>query len=179
MSANRATIRVEGVDRAVKALNAKLERYKVDAVSELVRVGLMIQRESQENIKDDGLIDTGNMRASAFVVWTGGQPPRYPVFSAAARKSGSTLDETDMDLLGSIHQATVVAADEEVNNGEDVLMTNKASVIVGYGAYYALYVHEDGVARNWKGAKFLERAVNLMASRLPALLMQGLRGKLR
>lgn len=179
MSAGRPTIRVEGVDRAVKALNAKLERYKVDTVSELVRVGLMIQRESQENIKDDGLIDTGNMRASAFVVWTGGDTPRYPVFSSSGKQSGIVLEETDMDLLNTIHQATVVAAGEEVNNGEDVLITNKASVIVGYGAYYALYVHEDGVARNWKGAKFLERAVNLMASKLPSLLMQGLRGKLR
>jgi hypothetical protein len=177
MSARTPTIRVEGVDRAVKALNAKLEQYKVTAVSELVRIGLMIQRESQENIKDDGLIDTGNMRASAFTVWTGGPPSREPNFQETGKKSEVTAD--DMNLLYAIHSATAQEAAREANEGGDVLITNKASVIVAYGAYYSLYVHEDGVSRNWKGAKFLERAVETMASKVGTLLLQGLKGKLR
>jgi hypothetical protein len=171
------TIRVEGVDRAIAKLKAKLEKYKVDTVSELVRVGLMIQRESQENIKDDDLIDTGNMRASAFTVWTGGSPPRDVDFKEKSRKHPKAIVDTDM--LQTVFDQTIREAYAEVNNGEDVQVTNKAAVIVGYGAYYALYVHEDGVSRQWTGAKFLERAVSTMSSKFGQMMLQGLKGNLR
>lgn len=171
------TIRVEGTDRAIAKLKAKLEQYKVDSVEELVRVGLMIQRESQENIKDDGLIDTGNMRASGFTVWTGGKPVPPVPFKDVGKKNPNV--NVNMDLLQAVHDQTTREAFVDVNDGMDVLVMNKAAVFVGYGAYYALYVHEDGVSRRWTGAKFLERAVNTMANKFGHMVLQGMKGKLR
>ena len=171
------SIRVIGTDKVVKDLNKKLSEIRTITFQELVRTGLSIQRRSQEYIRQDNLIDTGNLRASAFTVWTNGPTPSAPNFQDVGKKSQRLISNENMGELEDTHEATVAACVEDTGRTLGSALDRVGHVIVGYGAYYALYVHEDGVTRNWIGAKFLERAIADVTKDLLAALA-GKLGKL-
>ena len=73
---------------------------------------------------------TGNLRASRFTVWTRGGTGRNPSFKASH---------------GPIEEGFA----QSVGDGEGLVNTQKEfSALVGYGAFYALYVHE-ALGINW------------------------------
>jgi hypothetical protein len=88
---------------------------------------------------------TGNLRASRFTMWTGGPTPSTPSF------------------VGIAGEESVAAGHAEaVSNGKEMVDANsspsRTAVVVGYGAYYAIFVHE-GVEGKFDGFKWVELAL--------------------
>ena len=156
---NAMGIRVSGADNAILALNQRLASIKGVTLKELIRLGLAIQGRSQDYIKKDDHIDTGNLRASAFTTWSTGPEPKSVMAMSHGRKSGRELTPDEQAMFNAVYQEASQSAVKEVARNVPSFFT-AGSVVVGYGAFYALFVHEDGVTRNWTGAKFLERAIN-------------------
>jgi hypothetical protein len=78
---------------------------------------------------------TGNLRASRFTCWTGGSTGRVPTFKASP---GPIVD----------------GFNQSVSDAEGLVASQKAfSAMVGYGAFYALYVHE-ALGINWMTVAF-------------------------
>lgn len=87
---------------------------------------------------------TGNLRASRFTIWSDGPPPPVPDFVQVKNEENPKEKHED-----SLREAQQVLDQQKA-------MT--AAVVVGYGAYYAIFVHE-GVAGKFEGFKWLELAL--------------------
>lgn len=86
---------------------------------------------------------TGNLRASRFTMWTGGRVAGVPSFQVIEGEEPVEASHTQ-----ALHEA------ERIVNQD----SRKTSVLVGYGAYYAIFVHE-GVEGKFDGFKWVERAL--------------------
>jgi len=140
----RKPIRLLGLQEALIGLKKELGTLKRVSKKGLIRAGLRIQREAQI----EAPVDLGNLRASAYTVWSKNQKPPVKTFTG--------------DDAVEVSESYAVAV------GESLQMLpppvgDKVAVIVGFGASYALYVHEgtlteEGEVRTF-GNPFLERAL--------------------
>lgn len=143
-------IRVLGVEKAIGALNAKVSRKIKLSRQGLIKAGLTIQRKAQEIVP----VDLGNLRSSAFTVWTGMREavevPKFESDPEGKRKVDVGRLATDHDRITSEYSA----------RAESVMSDRVMKVFVGFSAYYAIFVHEN-VAKHQSGKtwKFLELAV--------------------
>ncbi len=121
------------------------QKTSIDNVRKgLGRVGLRIQRGSQKRCP----VEFGNLKTSAFTMSKNFDPPR-PSWKGEA-DSG--------DLNAAYSEATDYARQKIKKN--DRGMISDPTVVVGHGANYALFVHENLQASHKVGeAKFLERSV--------------------
>ena len=151
---------LHGIDRAARRIPFKSRKG-------LIRAGLYIQGESQKRTP----VDTGNLRASAFTVWGPGKGTNFsPEFKQEGTKKIAQRDSQgrfakskvssrrreEIAALEAGHAEFILAQSSDLVG--DVL-EGTIEVRVGYGAYYALFVHEKGVSRSQRGSKFLERAL--------------------
>ncbi len=133
---------VTGLTRTIANLNTQMLAIPKVTKAGLVQSGLLIQREAQLNCP----IDMGNLRASAYTVWSNTGKMSNPRF-----KDDTT---SDVDTARMKMDHTLAVAEQ----GMEAM--GKTKVSVGFSAYYALYVHENLEARHSNGtAKFLEKAV--------------------
>jgi len=138
-------IRVTGVDKVLARLDEKIKAVKFRTKGGLIKAGLLIQRQAQQKTP----VDTGNLKSGAFTIWSGSpsKPPSVPSFSD--KKGGSQDRSRD-------HAAALSESKAEAN----VLgNTGGPTVIVGFSAAYAIYVHEGIQGAGREGVKFLENAV--------------------
>ena len=134
-----SAIRVEGLDDVLEDLNKDIAGIKTRTRKGMITAGLLIQRKAQLNVP----VDFGNLRASAFTIWSQGG-------SVAAQFEGE--DSASM----SMEHARVVKNEMLGIKGNALF---DLAVIVGFSAAYALYVHEDMTAKHNVGtSKFLEKA---------------------
>jgi len=138
-----SAIRVEGLDDVLEDLNKDIAGIKTRTRKGMITAGLLIQRKAQLNVP----VDFGNLRASAFTIWSQGG-------SVAAQFEGE--DSASM----SMEHARVVKNQVLGIKGNALF---DLAVIVGFSAAYALYVHEDmtdgQTARGTlRKPKFLEKA---------------------
>jgi hypothetical protein len=147
-------IAVYGLRRVLNNLNAQITKRRTATLRGLIKAAFLIEGESKKRTP----VDTGNLRASHFVSWEN-HSPRTPRFS--------DRDENAADLASSF-QGTAQAAARIVNKPT----VREPSVVLGVGAYYGIYVHEDMQADHTKTgkdgqpivigeAKFLENAFNV------------------
>lgn len=148
---------IEGLNRAIKKLNAAYANLQIATYRGLYRGAVLILKTAQKGCP----IVTGNLRASGYVVTlgvAGGGVGKAPQFRGD--------DKADMT---SNHGNVVGASRSALDK------TAGPQVIIGFSAMYALMVHENPNAgkghRDPKvpiykrrsevgGSKFLERAIN-------------------
>jgi|TARA_R100001530_G_scaffold63672_2_gene45766 hypothetical protein len=149
--ARRKAIKVTGLDRVVRGLNESLKKIENKTVAGLLEAAILVRGESQRITP----VDTGNLRASAYIVYGGGdKTPKARAASSFKVKKKKAGGQAVVDRLTSKHKQIV----EERKGG-----TGWAEPFaeVGYTAYYAVDVHEAPAGRTFKvgQSKFLEQAL--------------------
>jgi hypothetical protein len=130
-------------------LNRELERIKNASIQGLIKAAAHI-RNTTEHTPPVTPLDTGNLRASWFVVTA----KSNPVGKSAGFK-GDKAGVMAMEHTMTIAEAQAWAAANS---------TGKLKfIMIGYSANYALYVHENIGAQYWSrassGPKWFETAV--------------------
>ena len=154
----RNQIRVEGLDKALKALNDEIDEKRIGTRRGLITVGLLFQGKSQRKVP----VDLANLKASAFTIWT---PARRTDPSLETRQGGrpnfknnskGSDSRADKDQLAADHDRVLAEERGQFRS----ISPDLPEVTVGYSAFYAIFVHEDPDAQHTVGEfKFLESAV--------------------
>lgn len=150
--------KIKGLEQVMRNLNTRINSIPDRTLKGIIRGVAQIRRDMD---KTAPLIpvDKGNLRASFFVVTSQGAVPQgaSPRFKQTGKKT--TLTASEMAKLQSVHANTI----SEMMSRAKALSSKGPFVVFGFGAYYALYVHEM-VGVNWtrpgSGPKFLENAVD-------------------
>jgi len=133
-----------GLDRAIKNLNKAVENTKAATKEGLIAGAFELQREAVPRTP----IDLGNLRHSFYVVWQGGRTAE-PSWN---NKRG------DAAKIAAFYKASISSARTMVNKVKE---DKEIRVEAGYGAFYAVYVHEGGPRAGGAGEKkFFENAIN-------------------
>lgn len=140
---------IKGFDKVMKNLNTEISAIKDRSMKGLIK-GAIIIRRSMDKTPPLIPVDTGNLRASWFVVSAKGLKTEKPVFKDTTPKK--------LALLNSSYSATVAEA-------QGVVAGQTSFIVIGFGANYTMPVHEmygKGDV-NWKrpnsGPKFFESAI--------------------
>jgi len=172
---------VTGLSQVMANLNTRIQMIEGRTLKGIIRGVAQIRRDMD---KTTPLIpvDKGNLRASFFVITSQGNVTQgaNPRFKQTGKKTAFTAQE--MAKLQAVHSGTI----SEMTAKAKALGNSKGPFVVfGFGAYYALYVHEmtgkSGISQrsldhmkavsarsqsgiNWtrpgSGPKFLENAVD-------------------
>ncbi len=130
----------------MRNLNARIERTGAATGRGLIRAGMLIKREAQKLCP----VDTGNMRSSAFIAWTGGvDVGGEGQAQGGGRFRGERAEQTAMEFLQTAERARSTLSQNP----------QQPEVAVGFGASYALFVHERPANHAVGTDKFLEKAV--------------------
>jgi hypothetical protein len=172
--------KIKGLEQVMRNLNTRINSIPDRTLKGIIRGVAQIRRDMD---KTAPLIpvDKGNLRASFFVVTSQGSVTQgaSPRFKATGKKT--TLTASEMMKLQSVHANTI----SEMMSKAKALSSKGPFVVFGFGAYYALFVHEmttsSGLSKrslshmgavskrgqagiNWtrpgSGPKFLENAVD-------------------
>lgn len=146
---SKNAIRVVDLDKALLELSEFVRQVTLKTKKGMIKAGLRIQRGAQRLCP----IDTGNLRSSAFTIWSG----RGTVRAEFQGKDAGRM---------AVQHAVVVQSEQNQLSRSDL----KPEVEVGFSAYYALFVHEDTevshMKKNEQGesvaigeAKFLAKAI--------------------
>jgi hypothetical protein len=132
-----SSFKITGLNNVMNNLNKRINQIEGRTLKGLIRAAIIIRRDMD---KTAPLIpvDIGNLRASFFVVTSDGNTPygSTPKFRATA---GNRKYKGDLAKLQSVHSSTVM----EMQAKAKVLGIGKGPFVVfGFGAYYAIYVHE-------------------------------------
>ncbi len=170
-----ASIRWKGIDKVLKGINKASEKVEIVTLRGLLEAGLMVKGEAQKITP----VQTGNLKASAYVIWGGGSN----VFGNPNRNTSKIK-----------YRSNPTAKNKKVKAGEENVVREHAAVLnhrmksslepfteVGYTANYAAKVHErTGVSHakldKKRGrvqigqAKFLEQAFQQNSRRIIAIL---------
>jgi hypothetical protein len=142
-----------GLETVLRNLKRELDKIEGKTLKGLIRGGIIVIRDT-EDTSPKTPVDTGNLRASRFMVTSKGdikqgQSPGFKGNKAAE--------------LSSDHNSALATGEEVAKK------TGRPTVIIGYGANYAEAVHED-VGRNYRrpgsGAKFLEASLKRNAGKV-------------
>lgn len=131
-------IRIVGEREALTRLNKQISSIVGLTQAGLIRGGLYIQRESQKIVP----VRTGNLRSSAFTVWKDMGKVVLNVFNTRSTTGQRTS------------QVNAVTKAREIMTA--------STVLTGYSATYAIYVHEDSNATHNAGKvdHFLSRVLS-------------------
>lgn len=121
----------------MKQLNREIRQIERRTLQGMVEGAELIRADAQRITP----VDTGNLKNSAFVVWPRG-----------GTGGGGSFRGEDSGRMSAEHSKAV--ADARRLAGSD-------GVVIGFSAYYAVYVHENEKAHHAGSgeAKFLEKAV--------------------
>jgi len=137
------TIRVVGMDDVLVRLNQEIRRIKGRSVKGLLKGAMRILRTAKMITP----VDLGNLRNSGFVVWGKG--------------TGQAQDRKDENFVGEAGAKVKLETNMAVQQVSAFAQGQREPfAAVGYGASYALYVHENLLVKHTVGrAKFLEEAM--------------------
>lgn len=173
--------KIRGLENVIRNLNAKIKSIEGRTLKGIIRGVVQIRRDMD---KTAPLIpvDKGNLRASFFVITSQGNINQgaNPRFRQTGKKTSFTAQE--MVKLQAVHSGTI---SEMAEKAKALGNSRGPFVVFGFGAYYALFVHEmttsSGISNralshmgsvskrgqsgiNWtrpgSGPKFLENAVD-------------------
>jgi len=157
---------ITGLDEVLKNLNVEILGIEKRTAKGLILSAALI-RNSTENESPLTPVDTGNLRASWFVVSSEG-PAEDPVGSSGHFKKNPKTGVKAKEMKAQ-HSMMVGAAKSAVT----ALAKRGPIVIMGYSANYALFVHEmEGThpdvtwSRPGSGGKWLEAAFKRNRNRI-------------
>ena len=135
-----------GIDKVLLNLNKEIKKIEGRTIQGLSLAALHVKGKAQESTP----VDHGNLRASAFVITPAGKTAGPKGGKFRHRKSGSAR-RVDLAKMSRDHSGEIKENQKEAQDSE--------SAIVGYSAYYALFVHEIDKFYTVGAWKFLEWAL--------------------
>lgn len=159
-------IRVKGISTVQKMLKHQVPFYgSITMYRGLVEAADIILADAKSKAPKD----TGTLRGSGFVVaWRKG-------FSPFVRRKGQAKGRR-------IHEQGNIELEQNVAKATLVSRSKPPSVILGFGASYAAYVHEGYPPNaNWKngGPKFLEKAMTSNKSKVMGRIAMELKSRFK
>ncbi len=116
---------IRGIEETLRAINEAVRAHVIAPSRKgMIAAGLMILEEADRRCP----MDLGNLAGSGFCVWNGSPVPQFNL-------AGGTSAATASALSASYSETQAVAA--------GYLGDGKTVVVIGFGAFYALYVHEN------------------------------------
>lgn len=137
---------IEGIEETMDRMNQAIGKIKGKTLEGFIKGAILIRNQS-ENVPPLTPLDTGNLRASWFTVYSG---PR------SGEESDGNFKGDNASQLSSEHAAAVSQAQSVISGSKEPVL------IFGYTANYAGWVHENMEAnfrRPGSGPKFLQEAV--------------------
>lgn len=148
-------ITISGLDKVVSNLNKEIARIKKATGAGLYEAGLFIKAKALPITP----IDYGNLRGSCFVI--GIYNTSYPSVSFKGPQAGP------------LYSSFSSAVGEALSIVEQKKALDKISVVVGYGAFYAAFVHENPNAGKFAGEwKFLETTVKQYSPEILSIIKE-------
>lgn len=118
--------RTSGLQEIEDRLNAALAKIKNGALNGLVEAGMLIRAEAMKKCP----VATGNLRASAFVVWNGGSEVEGKFNEPPGRK-------------GIVEKRTAELTQALMESRQRVASKDRIIVEIGFSAVYATVTHEN------------------------------------
>jgi glycerate kinase len=130
--------RLIGLDKVVSNLNKEIAKIEGATAAGVLAAALYVSGEAVKNAP----IDLGNLRASRFVT------------NGKVSESEGEFKGEDKSKFKRAHSALVNKSKKEAKQDKKSVMA-----IIGFSAFYAVFVHE--INKNYKqgGWKFLEKAL--------------------
>lgn len=131
-----------GADKVLKNLNDAIKKITGRTAEGLTEAGLFIKGEAVKNAP----IQYGNLRNSAYVLFPdgGADPPTGNYLGPQAAKVISSTAESMATAKGQLKSK----------------LPWLPAVVIGFGAFYAVFVHEIQKNYNKGNWKYLERALS-------------------
>lgn len=154
----RKPIKVTGLDKVVAGLNRELKKIQGKTTAGLLEAALLIRGESQRLTP----VDTGNLRASPYIVWGGGKVKTR----AKADVPSFNIGDKSGQRVATEH-GTKIEERKNVTKGKVQPFAE-----IGYTAFYAPIVHEAPAGTRFKvgQSKFLEQALVNNSKRVFAII---------
>jgi len=144
-----STHNIEGLEEYLRNLKSVRKRYHAKALRAVSKAALFVLREAQKLTP----VDLGNLRASGFVVVTG-LGPSHTKFEFKDDPSRDSHANMSSKVASSTKETMEVALGLANAN------TKGVAAYIAFGAYYALFVHEETSMHHTVGqAKFLETVI--------------------
>jgi hypothetical protein len=146
---------LKGLSNVLRNLNKEIENIQLHTREGLTEAALVVKYDSVKGTP----IDLGNLRNSAFILVTGDEPDnKMPSFGGS-----------DAGKMASDHSLAI-------GEGKAIVNQNKWRLkgIVGYTAFYALFVHEMPAHYNFNQGsnKFLQKALLKNKERILRILIK-------
>jgi hypothetical protein len=158
--------RVEGLEQVMNNLNKELAGIKARSMKGLILSAALIRRET-ETTPPLTPVDTGNLRASWFVV----SASAVQAGSGNKQFKGKKASQMELDHTSTLEEAQAMV---RAKSG-----MGREFIILGYSANYGIFVHEkldmhDPANPYWKnkkwrpgsGPKWLQQAIDRNRSRI-------------
>lgn len=137
---NAASIKWKGIDKVLLGLNKAIDKIEGQTVQGMLEAALLIQGEAQRITP----VDTGNLKASAYVIWGGGK-------KKTRSRSNPTFTNKAAGKKGSSRRFATISEHTSVISGrKSRLISTSPFAEVGFTANYAAQVHENLTARHGK-----------------------------
>ena len=167
-----SSTKLKGLSEWSAQMSREIKRIPGVTQQGLIAAGLILQAEAQRLTP----VASGNLRASAFTVWEGGENNTTPewkdttkVYSKNAK--GGWTKESERALTPE----ELAELQESMEQGVQAAkgMAKGMKVIVGFGASYSIFVHEMVDNQHRVGqAKFLEAAARENMDRMVNAIVQ-------
>lgn len=146
---------LKGLSNVLRNLNKEIDAIQLHTKEGLTEASLVVKYDSVKGTP----IDMGNLRGSAFILVTGEEPDnKMPTFNG--------------------DESAKMSSDHSLAIGEGRAIVNKykwrLTGIVGYTAFYALFVHEMPAHYNFNQGsnKFLQKALLKNKDRILRILIK-------
>lgn len=140
-------VTLTGLDTVLKNLNKEIAGIRNRSLKGLIRAQIVVRRD-MDKTPPKIPVDTGNLRSSYFTVTSKG-----------------TTEAGDSPKFSGEEVSKLQAGHAAVMNEQQGSIVGKLdpTLIMGFTAYYAMYVHEmveaEHFTRSGSGAKFMEAAL--------------------
>lgn len=166
ITGKKYSFEMKGTEKVINTLNKMIDKYKDRTLKGVSRAALLIRRASLELTPED----TGNLKESCFVVWSGGTigAGKSPNFVTGGERKATAKE---VEVLYSEHSKALSIA--------QTLYESRTQILAGinYSAYYALFVHE--IKKKYKIGqwKFLETAIKQNRAEIIKIIVETVKSK--
>jgi len=153
---------ITGVASVLRGLDVANSEMRKGSRRGAIKAGLIVLRQAQINAP----VDTSNLKSSGILIADGVAPQgnfRFKTEGSKTGPRGGRRRVKDFRRLLNVQQETISIA-------QGMLRPNLPEAIVGFGAYYAIFVHELHPTKR----KFLLRAVRKKRSKVKEVIAKEL-----
>jgi hypothetical protein len=157
-------LRVSGMNKVVQNMVNKYIGVRNGVLKGMIQGGRLVQNTAKANTP----VDTGNLKKSSFLTWSGGKSrfKTMPQFKRQGRKT--RISKRKLARLVGDHPAAINDIDTELTTGN----ANDLQVVIGNTAFYSLFVHEKIPKNGYRVGRdhFLTSALNASLPKIKALI---------